>query len=92
MLVLSIIGSRIAEYLIEKQIFSKKSVRATGGVITLSTSIFFVCMAFLSVSEIDSTIELLMIISSFRFGSSIGLYPSFIDISPTYQDSLITLR
>lgn len=92
MLVLSIVGSKIAEHLIETGVFNKKVVRATGGIITLSTSIFFICMALLPMPAIDSTIELLMILSSFRFGSSIGLYPSFIDISPTYQDSLMTLR
>ena len=91
MTVLGIIGSKIAEYLIAKKIFSRKAVRATGGVITLSTSIFFIAMAVLPMPAIDSSIEFLMVLSSLRFGSSIGLYPSFFDISPNYQDSLVTL-
>ena len=58
----------------------------------MMSSLFFIGMALLPMQLLDKIIIPFMILSSLRFGSFVGLFPSFIDISPTYQDSLITLR
>ncbi len=89
MLIFGVLGSQITEYLIRKKCLKKLTVRRMGaGVVSLGT-FYMLFMAYLPCDVIENNIGFLLVLSAFRAGYYFSVAPSAIDISPTYQSTLV---
>ncbi len=90
MFVFGILGTNITEYCIHKRILRKITVRRIGGCMIAIGSLYLILLGYLPCQDVESFIVPLLILSSFRAGLWFSVGPSTIDISPTYQDTLVT--
>ncbi len=90
--VFGVIGTQIGEFCIQRNKCKKSTVRRVGGGFLAMTGFYFLLLGLLPCNVIDHAIIGLLIFSSFRSGTFVSLLPSFHDISPTYQDTLFSVR
>lgn len=91
-MVFGVAGTQLGEFCIQRNLCKKSTVRRIGGVFLASTGIYFLLLGLLPCKVIDKTIIALLVFSSFRSGTFVSLLPAFHDISPTYQDTLFSVR
>ncbi len=89
MFVFGIMSSNVAEYCIQNGYLRKITVRRIGGVMIGTGTLYLIMLGFLPCREVEKYIVPMLILSSFRAGLWISIAPSAIDISPTYQDTLV---
>jgi hypothetical protein len=92
MIVFGTMGTKIAEYLNQKNICSKLMTRRVGGAICASASIYFVLLATLPCETVNQFIIALLVFASVRAAIYFSVSPIICEIDKTYQDTLFTLR
>ena len=85
-------ATQIADYCLHHNCCKKSTVRRIGGLLLALTGVYFVLLGTLPCYVIDKAIVALLVLSSLRSGTYISLIPAFHDISPTYQETLFSLR
>ena len=79
-----------SNYLVNKGWLRKVNVRRLGGVLIAASALYLIGLGYLPCRSVNDNIVALMLVNSFRSGFYISVFFSLADISPTYQDSLMT--
>ena len=90
--VTGVAATQIADYCLHHNRCKKSTVRRIGGLLLSMSGIYFVLLGTLPCYVIDKVIVALLVLSSLRSGTYISLIPFCHDISPTYQETLYSLR
>ena len=90
MIVFCILLSAVSEKMIHNGRWTKRTVRSVGVFLIVLSPAYFLFLAFLPCNLISEYIVLLLVLTSFRAGLFISVQPNIIDVSPTFQDAILT--
>ncbi len=91
MIVFNLVGTFVAQKGISNHWFTIAAVRRIGGGMVVLSSLYFVLIGWLDCATVVQGIVYLLIVSSFRSGSCLSIFPGFVDIAPKYSAGLVSL-